>query len=76
MEIPDFLKRENIKPDPEADRMQELIDEYKKKIGDDLITEPSSYTEREWISMLGKCIEKNITIWELWGEKYDPRAEY
>lgn len=45
-------------------------------MGDDLITEPSSYTDGEWADMLNECVEKHITIWELWGEEYDPEADY
>lgn len=26
--------------------------------------------------MLNECVEKHITIWELWGEEYDPEADY
>lgn len=75
-EIPDFLRPENRIEDPVGDKMLELIDEYNSKIGGMLITEPSSYTDEEWIEMLQECIEKNITIWELWGEEYDPEADY
>ncbi len=77
MSIPDFLRRENAKPPkPEDIEMMRLIKEYTKEIGDDLITEPSSYTTQEWIDMLNECLEKHITIWELWGEEYDPEADY
>lgn len=48
----------------------------KKRQEDDLITEPSTYTTKEWNQMLGECLEKHITIWELWGEEYDKEAEY
>lgn len=75
-EIPDFLRPENRIKDPVGDKMLELIDEYEAKIGGMLITEPSCYTDEEWIEMLQECIDKNITIWELWGEEYDPEADY
>jgi hypothetical protein len=77
MKIPEFLRPEyEVTPDPEGDEMMRLIKEYTKEIGDDLITEPSSYTTQEWIDMLNECLEKHITIWELWGEEYDPEADY
>lgn len=76
MKLPEFLRPENIKPNPEADEMMDAIERYRSKIGDDLITEPSTYTTQEWIDMLNECIEKNITIWELWGEEFDPNADY
>lgn len=75
-EIPDFLRPENRIDDPVGDKMLELMEEYRKKIGGMLITEPSCYTDEEWIAMLQECIDKNITIWELWGEEYDPEADY
>ena len=76
MRIPDFLRPENVKQDPKADEMMEAISRYTREIGDDLITEPSSYTTQEWIDMINECIDKHITIWELWGEEYDPEADY
>ena len=76
MSLPDFLRPENVKPDPKADEMLEAIRRYRQEIGDDLITEPSSYSTQEWIDMLTECIEKHITIWELWGEEYDSGAYY
>lgn len=74
--IPDFLKPENIIENPIAESMRELIHEYEAKIGGMLITEPSSYSDEEWIDMLQECLEKNITIWELWGTEYDPDSLY
>ncbi len=76
MNIPSFLRPENIKPNPEADKMLELMEEYDKKIGGMLITETAPYSTEEWIEVLQECIDKNITIWELWGEEYDPEADY
>ena len=77
MSIPEFLRPENRKElKPEDTEMLELMEEYKKVFGDYPMTEPSSYTTEEWINMLRECIEKNITIWELWGEEYDPEADY
>lgn len=77
MKIPDFLRPEyEVPEDPVGDEMMRLMQKYTKEIGDDLITEPSSYTDQEWIDMLNECLEKHITIWELWGEEYDPEADY
>lgn len=64
------MKQGSSKPLQEDIKMMEAIELYHRKIGHDLITEPSTYTTSEWISMLNECIEKNITIWELWGEEY------
>ncbi|MDE7309589.1 MAG: hypothetical protein K2N61_13200 [Lachnospiraceae bacterium] len=77
MKIPDFLRPENRKPlSPQDVEMARLVKEYIKEIGDDLITESSTYTTQEWIDMLNECLEKHITIWELWGEEYNPEADY
>lgn len=76
MRIPDFLRPGASNPLPEDIEMMDAIERYHDKIGDDLITEPSTYTTQEWIDMLNECIEKNITIWELLGEEYDPEADY
>lgn len=76
MSIPDFLRPDNTKHDKKDDEMMRVIRKYKETIGDDLMTEPSSFTEQEWIDMLNECIEKNITIWKLLSEEYDPDAYY
>lgn len=77
MSILDFLRPEyEVPEDPEGDEMMRLMEKYTKEIGDDLITEPSSFTTQEWIDMLNECLEKHITIWELWGEGYDPEEDY
>ncbi len=76
MSIPDFLRPDNTKHDKKDDEMIKVIRKYKETIGDDLMTEPSSFTEQEWVDMLNECIEKNLTIWELLSEKYDPDAYY
>lgn len=76
MAIPEFLKPENVKPNPEAGEMLELCRKYNEIFGTHPMTEPSSYSTREWIDILKKCIEKHETIWELFGEEYDPEADY
>lgn len=76
MRIPDFLKPENIKPNPKADDMMEAIERYIEHFGDGPITEGSYYSDEEWTNMLNKCVDKNITIWELTREEYDPESEY
>lgn len=77
MDLPDFLRPEYVVPEmKEADEMLEAMKRYEKEIGEDLITEPSTYTDKEWVEMLNECIERHITIWELWGEEYDENADY
>ena len=77
MDLPDFLRPEYVSREKkEADEMLAAIERYEKEIAEDLITEPSTYTDEEWIEMLNECIERHITIWELWGEEYDEDALY
>ena len=66
MEIPYFLRPENIKKlDPQSVRMMELINEYKDHFGNEPTTEPSTYSTEEWIGILKKCIDDNITVLDL-----------
>lgn len=76
MAIPEFLKPENVKANPEADEMLELCRQYKEVFGTHPMTEPSSYSTIEWIDILRECIQKHKTIWEILGEEYDPEADY
>lgn len=76
MHIPKFLRPESYKYNSEAEKMHRLVNEYKLKVGDDLITEPSTYTDQEWINMLQECIDKKMSIWELFGEEYNKEMDY
>lgn len=67
MELPDFMKPENIDTscDPEKDEMMIAIRRYEKEIGGMLITEPSTYTIEEWVDMQRKdCSESPIDVWD------------
>lgn len=76
--IPDFLKPENQKAPDELDlRFGEAIERYHEHFkNSDLITEPSSWSREKWIRVIDECIERNMTIWELFGEEYDPDSYY
>lgn len=73
--LPDFLMREPEEPDEETLHFREAIKRYREKIDDNLIID-ISYSLQEWADMLNECVEKHITIWELWGEPYDPECDY
>lgn len=45
-------------------------------IPDFLRPEYVSPEKKEADEMLNECIERHITIWELWGEEYDEEALY
>lgn len=73
--IPDFLKQNEGRK--EKSEFGKAIDRYTDHFGkNDLITEPSSWSEEEWVQILDECIAQNKTIWELVGEEYDPDADY
>ena len=77
MEIPDFLKRENRKPlSKNEQEFLNLIDEYKRVVGDDLMTEPFSRTTEEWIKLLKKCIKKKKSYEEITGEVFQKDVLY
>lgn len=76
--IPDFLRPENQKAPDDLDlRFGEAIERYHEHFKNSaLITEPSSWSREKWIRVIDKCIERNMTIWELFGEEYDPDSYY
>lgn len=73
--LPDFLMREPEEPDEEMLYFREAIKRYRENIDDNLIID-LEYSLQEWADMLNECVEKHITIWELWGEPYDPECDY
>lgn len=76
MKIPSFFMPPDGKLKNELSKMQELSQRYKEIFGTDPMTEPSWYSEDEWIDILTECIENKITTWEYFGEEYDPEADY
>ena len=76
--IPEFLKRENRKELTELDKeIREAISLYHEHFPNDgLMTESWSWPCEEWPLIINKCISQNKTIWELFGEEYDPEADY
>lgn len=76
--IPDFFRRENYRePDELTLRFADAIRRYEEHFpDDDLMTEASSMSRKEWIEAIDECIRKNITIWEYLGEEYDPECDY
>lgn len=76
MKIPEFLRPENRKINPEGTEMFRLCREYAKMFGDYPMTEPSSYSEQEWIEILEECIREKKTTWEVFGDEFDPEADY
>lgn len=48
-------------------KFEQLLDQYEEKFNDNAPTEPSSWSEEEWCEVLEECLEKNITVQELYG---------
>lgn len=52
-------------------RFEKLFDQYEEKFGDAPPTEPSSFSKEKWCEILEECLEKNITVEEMYGMDYD-----
>lgn len=64
--IPEFLKREN---QPKGENiLNKKVREYIDHFGDGVITEPSTWTEEEWVEILDMCIKENKKLEEYIGE--------
>ena len=75
--IPDFLKRENQKKATEFDhKLHDALEKYEKHFGEDFSTEPLQYPPNEWIDIIDRCIAENKDQWQIFGEEYDPEADY
>lgn len=76
--IPDFLKRENRKNASELDlKIKDAIKRYEQHFGGvGLMTEAWVWSPDEWIGIIDECIAQNKNVWELFGEEYDPDANY
>ena len=76
--IPEFFKRENRREPSELDKkVKEALARYHKHfLHDGLMTESWSWPREEWPTIIDECISQNKTIWELFGEEYDPEADY
>jgi len=69
--IPDFiLEGDSVDIDPEVEKLGQLVLEYREKIGDELITEASMWSLKEWIEILEECLSSGKTYWEVTGEMY------
>ena len=69
--IPDFiLEGDSVDIDPEVEKFGQLVLEYREKIGDELITEASTWSLKEQIEILEECLSSGKTYWEVTGEMY------
>ena len=59
-------KTEIVKSDTQK-MFEKLFDQYEERFKDNPPTEPSSFTEEEWCEIFEECLEKNITVQELYG---------
>ena len=72
--IPDFLKLENV-PQKESE-MKLALDRYISHFGEGVNTEPSSWSEKEWVDILNECVKRDKTLEKLLGTEYDSEADY
>ena len=69
MQIPDFLKRENVQPvDKVSEEFDNTLEEYKRVFDEEVGIEMSSYSLEQWIDILKQCIKENKTYEELTGD--------
>lgn len=52
-------------------RFERLFDQYEERFGDIPPTEPSTFSKEKWCEILEECLEKNITVEEMYGMDYD-----
>ena len=52
-------------------KFETLFNQYAEKFGDIPPTEPSSFPKEKWCEILEECLEKNITVEEMYGMDYD-----
>ena len=69
--IPDFLRRENRKNDPEGEKMMEAIEKYENHFGEGLNTEDYMWSQKEWVEIINICIQQNKTLDEFLEIEYD-----
>ena len=73
--IPEFLKPHKGKEE-KTSKFCKLLDEYEKKFEDSPPTEPSTFSEEEWCTILEKCIKKGIKAEEFLGIEYGEDIDY
>lgn len=66
--IPDFLKIENRTKPTEFSL---LVRKYREEFHDSPPTEPSFWSEEEWVEILKKCLKKHKTVREITGITFD-----
>lgn len=57
-------------------KFEKLFEQYEERFDDVPPTEPSSFSEEKWCEILEECLEKNITVEEMFGMDYDEDEEY
>lgn len=73
--IPEFLKPYKEKEE-KISEFCKLLDEYEKKFNDSPPTEPSTFSEKQWCTILKKCIKKEVKAEEFLGMEYGDDIDY
>lgn len=72
--MPEFLRRDNITGENELKR---LLDEYIKRFGSGIDTEPIQMSDEEMIDLLKYCISQNVSYEDIFGKtEYDDDTDY
>lgn len=73
--IPEFLKKENF--EKSNDELVILCEKYNNQFAKNISLDWGNYTRKEWIGVLKKCIKRNKTFEELYGNiEYEEDVEY
>ena len=73
--IPEFLKKENFKEN--NDELIIMCEKYNNHFKRKISLDYGNYTKEEWITILKKCIKRNKTFEELYGEvEYEEDTDY
>lgn len=77
-ELPSFLRRpieDVVEKDPYWIEFDNLVKQYRERFPDSILM-TEAYDTDMLIELLKKCLKKNIDIWELTGDVFDPENDY
>ena len=52
-------------------KFESLLNQYRERFDDNAPTEPSTFSKEKWCEILEECLEKNISVEEMYGMDYD-----
>lgn len=60
-------KQLELAKDRKPTKFEILLDQYEERFNDNVPNEPSSLSEEKWCEIIEECLEKNITVQEMYG---------